>query len=93
MSDTQSDLMLTDEVMAKLRYSPKSNSAFYEFLKDEEMNFPMPFKLGRRNCWYRCEVEGWLEKKSQIRGLDTLSDERKAKLRGKVTEQGDGKTK
>lgn len=82
MSDTQSEIMLTDEVMARLRYSPASNSAFYAFLKDEREGFPMPFKLGRRNCWYRSEVEGWLEKKSQVRGLDTLSEERKAKMRG-----------
>ncbi|MBD8152262.1 helix-turn-helix transcriptional regulator [Pantoea agglomerans] len=89
MSETQSEIMLSDEVMAKLRYSPKSTSAFYEFLKDEQEKFPLPFKLGRRNCWYRCEVDDWLARKSQVRGLDTLSDERKAKLRGKVTEQGD----
>lgn len=48
----------------------------------------MPFKLGRRNCWYRCEMNDWLARKSQVRGLDTLSDERKAKLRSKVTDQG-----
>lgn len=86
MSENQSELMLTDEVMAKLRYSPKSNSAFYEFLKDEQEGFPMPFKMGRRNFWYRCEVEDWLVKKSQVRGLETFSDERKAKMRGKVTD-------
>ncbi|WP_208952174.1 AlpA family transcriptional regulator [Rahnella sp. ChDrAdgB13] len=84
MSDTQSEIMLTNEVMARLRYA--STSAFYAFLKDKGEAFPLPFKLGRRNFWYSSEVEGWLEKKSQVRGLDTFSDERKAKMRGKVTE-------
>ncbi|HCC8047988.1 TPA: AlpA family phage regulatory protein [Enterobacter cloacae subsp. cloacae] len=61
------EILLTHEVKEKLRYS--SNSAFYEFMKDCSNEFPLPFKVGNRNCWYRRDVDSWLEKRSQTRGL------------------------
>lgn len=66
---TDNEILLTHEVKEKLRYS--SNSAFYEFMKDRSNEFPLPFKVGNRNCWYRQDVDSWLEKRSKVRGLDT----------------------
>lgn len=66
---TDNEILLTHEVKEKLRYS--SNSAFYEFMKDRSNEFPLPFKVGHRNCWYRQDVDSWLEKRSKVRGLDT----------------------
>ncbi|MGQ3662654.1 helix-turn-helix transcriptional regulator [Citrobacter braakii] len=87
MPDDKNELMLTDEVMAKLRYSPSSNSAFYAFLRDKRQGFPMPFKMGNRNFWYRSEVDDWMEKKSQVRGLGAFSDERVARMHGNRRKQ------
>ncbi|HEM7577722.1 TPA: AlpA family phage regulatory protein [Serratia marcescens] len=69
MSTSNSDILLKVEVKARLRY--RSDSAFYEFLKDAGNEFPMPFKVGGRNCWYRDEVEAWIGKRSEKRGLCT----------------------
>nr|WP_270137620.1 hypothetical protein [Enterobacter asburiae] len=40
-------------------------------MKDRSNEFPLPFKVGNRNCWYRQDVDSWLEKRSKVRGLDT----------------------
>ena len=69
MSESNSEILLKGEVKARLRY--RSDSAFYDFLKDEENGFPMPFKVGGRNCWYRDEVEAWIGKQSEKRGICT----------------------
>lgn len=69
MTATNSDILLKGEVKARLRY--RSDSAFYDFLKDEDNEFPMPFKVGGRNCWYRDEVEAWIGKRSEKRGIGT----------------------
>lgn len=69
MSLSTSEILLKGEVKARLRY--RSDSAFYEFLKDEENGFPMPFKVGGRNCWYSAEVEEWIGKRSEKRGICT----------------------
>ncbi|PNK67802.1 helix-turn-helix transcriptional regulator [Hafnia paralvei] len=66
MSVSNSEILLKGEVKARLRY--RSDSAFYEFLKDDN-GFPMPFKVGGRNCWYRDEVELWIGKQSERRGI------------------------
>ncbi|EOA1826138.1 hypothetical protein ACHUNR_004669 [Raoultella planticola] len=29
----------------------------------------MPFKVGGRNCWYRDEVEAWIGRQSEKRGI------------------------
>ncbi|URR09248.1 helix-turn-helix transcriptional regulator [Enterobacter roggenkampii] len=69
MSESNSKILLKGEVKARLRY--RSDSAFYDFLKDEGNGFPMPFKVGGRNCWYRDEVEAWIGKQSEKRGICT----------------------
>lgn len=79
MSNTEREILLTHEVKAKLRYN--SNSSFYTFLKDKKKGFPMPFKVGGRNGWFKDEVEEWIEKQSENRGIDTYDEERKAKMR------------
>lgn len=80
MATAEREIMLTHEVKARLRY--KSSSSFYSFLKDEKEGFPMPFKLGGRNGWYKDEVESWIDMNAQKRGIDTYDEERKAKMRG-----------
>ena len=44
MPVSNSEILLKVEVKARLRY--RSDSSFYEFLKNEENGFPMPFKVG-----------------------------------------------
>ncbi|MFN1150226.1 helix-turn-helix transcriptional regulator [Serratia liquefaciens] len=69
MSVSGGDILLKGEVKARLRY--RSDSSFYEFLKDERNGFPMPFKVGGRNCWYEDEVDAWISKQSEKRGICT----------------------
>lgn len=56
MSDNE--ILLRNEVMERLRYT--NVSAFHGFFNDTP-SFPKPFKIGRRNAWYKCDVEAWLE--------------------------------
>ncbi|ELN2576909.1 AlpA family phage regulatory protein [Enterobacter kobei] len=76
MSD---EIILKSEVKAMLRYS--SDSSFYEFLKDEENKFPLPFKIGGRNCWYKEEVSEWIKSKSEKRGIFTYTEDRVKRMR------------
>lgn len=52
-------ILFTKDVMPLLHY--KGMSAFIEFYRDKRNSFPQPFKIGRRNVWYREDVEKWLE--------------------------------
>lgn len=60
---TVENILFTKEVMAELRY--EAMSAFYAFLRVEHNNFPKPFKIGRRNAWYRDDVHGWLQRQRE----------------------------
>ncbi|MFS1540012.1 MAG: hypothetical protein ACL7BU_16480 [Candidatus Phlomobacter fragariae] len=40
----------------------------------------MPFKVGGRNGWLKDEIEEWLKKQSESRGIDTYDEGRKAKM-------------
>lgn len=57
--EEQNDILFTKEVMGKLRYS--GVAAFYRFLAGKDNGFPKPFKIGRRNAWYKEDVQNWLE--------------------------------
>lgn len=34
---------------------------FYKLIQDED--FPKPIKLGRRSCWFKSEVETWMQQR------------------------------
>ncbi len=57
-----SDILLRDEVMKKLRYT--NVSAFHNFF-NETTDFPKPFKIGRRNAWYKADVDAWLQNRRE----------------------------
>lgn len=56
----EDDILLRNEVMKKLRYT--NISAFHNFFNDTP-DFPKPFKIGRRNAWYKEDVQNWLDER------------------------------
>lgn len=55
--DKEEEILFRDEVMAKLRYT--GISSFHKFF-NTTAGFPRPFKIGKRNAWYREDVDRWL---------------------------------
>ncbi|EAM7299633.1 hypothetical protein AG28_25780 [Salmonella enterica subsp. enterica] len=54
----EEEILFRDEVMKKLRYT--GISAFHKFF-NTTVDFPRPFKIGKRNAWYREDVQNWLD--------------------------------
>ena len=69
MSISGGDILLKGEVKARLRY--RSDSSLYDFLKDEKNGFSMAFIVGGLICCYEDEVDAWISKQSEKRGICT----------------------